>query len=131
MKLFVGSLGALLAVVVLSGCSGLSKAKAPDDAITAMNYELAHALTGADDGTSGQRLAADPSQAVGTTTLTNATVAVELEPMPLPEDRMPLADPLLNTPMPLPEDRMSLSGLNNAGEPTPAPALSELPNTRE
>jgi len=76
MRQIIGSVVTLFTVAALAGCatsSHASHARASGDVVSAMNSELAHTL---DQG----------PEAVGTTTLTSATV--EQEPTALPEDRM-------------------------------------------
>ena len=107
MRHLFGSL-ALLALAVLSGCSGTQRAKTPDEVVSQMNEELAHALS--------------PSDAVGTTSLTNATLSPAA------------SDAILREPMPLPEDRMPLSVLEEPAQATwgaPGPNLRDLPASRD
>jgi hypothetical protein len=82
MKSFAVALG--LSLVALAGCASAPKARTPDDAFTAMSRELSHTIDG---------------DAVSTTAVTSAVVPaavadVPLEPMQLPEERMPLSQAL-------------------------------------
>lgn len=91
MKL-IGSVGLLIALAALTGCS--PQAKGPNDVFAAMNAELAHTIPPASDSIAEMDDAL--SHTIGTTMLTSATLvaspSILQSPMPLPESRMPLSE---------------------------------------
>jgi hypothetical protein len=89
MKVFGCSLGLSLLFFLLGACASAPKARTPDETFAAMARALSHTVD--------QERGFEPGEAVGTTTVTNAAlptgvVDAPLEPMPLPEDRMPLLE---------------------------------------
>jgi hypothetical protein len=125
MRHIVGSVGVLVAVAFLGGCSPSQRARtqAPNDVFGVMDKELSHSLIGKADAFDA--MDTELAHAIGTTSLTSDAV---LGPMPLPESRMSLAQELRAT---------QTWGVSEEPPAVEAQAVvsendaNEIPNTRE
>ncbi len=111
MRFLVGTLAIATAAMALGGCASRPKAQGPNDVLAVMDKELSHTVVNND---ALDVMSDELSHAIGTTSLTSETL---LTPMPLPEERMSLAEAAKPAPV-------TWGGSSQVD-------LSEIPDSRE